>query len=1414
MTDPTLDQAIQQLAGEDLPLLSRLSVAGAFDAAVVERLGGVGQLDRLAKHPLVEGLAGETFRVREPFREALFRRLDTKERRLVSEAISRLRVDDPEETLFQGLVSKPRQARDRLRWQLKEPLERWDVAAAHRWLAVGREALSLVDAEDAASLREAVSELSAAIDTRSLWRRAWIDTSLYLEREATRNLWSDLTTGTRWALQLVAPGGVGKTTFLRALIARQCVSDGVAVALLDFDRDAWRADLVDDPLRLVRTLAEQLDPQLPGRPLRTHLESDTPIPESELGRVLAGMERRVLLVVDTTERLLVAHRAHVMRLWDLLAGVVGASGGWGRLILAGRHDLAGKRPSGQPEVPDFAGTFGVVGSTVSLSGFDRDEAGRYLHEVRGIEAGRIDELVRLAIPTAAPEEGANGLKLSLLADLVLTGALDEGVEGWDEVEVVHLIERVIERIEEPMLRWVVRWGSLADPLTRELHDEVLWPLLVEERSRDAGARLDLLSADKMPKQLAGQAPFGKTVPGSANAAQSPQEEQLASWEALSQYVTETSWVRPVQGDPDAVSFHITVRQPMRRLLEDQPIVRVFHERARQWFTTRVVTATIFRGMVEAARTLTDGSFLGRFIRRLAANADDYFDVVDVDAAAGAVYHAIELGPAVAQQAVHTWLLDADPTGHATRVAEVVLGARERGRPVADAWCDRAHAELAMAALNRGNEAVVREQLAAITSDENLAEGLVALLAGAITKGPEGVQLLSSASRSGAPWVRSRALEILGWRLFREGDRRAIEPLRQRYQADPTRDHRDDLFTALYFLERQGEAYSLFEGSGLDGKAIRGILTERVTRTHIVLEDEDTGAVRRALALGQLRHALELAGEGRRCLGLVYGAALLMDAAMDMLEEHPLDAAKILADSRLPDLAPQVRSRLLAIERQDPAEAALLRARIGDPVVQPGNLAWHGPTAEVRGALAFVLAGESVAHLVEVLEAVELPARRLKLLDGLHEAPAPDLSPLVPLVEAAGDQPLTPNARATLALVLGWGGRREVAAHMIRGALGEDLPVGAIRPWLRVHRALALGAEDLPTPQVDPESKLPGGSPLEGVVWLEFAEALRPTGDPRTADAFAQAAAHLADTPWRAQARPPEEAVHARRAVVEVTEASRTAWRIRRTIGRERSDVLVEHPADFAWGEEWIRELAIRLASAEGEVVQGLSQVAEVVERGTDRVALRGAPHLPWELASWSGFLHRDAPAGELRGGTRVLLLGGETFENRRVLDPLLAVGFDAIAPADGLASDWMQKFRPDIVLVVGALALQKGRVALVGANPRHGDTFGRLSNSDDGAPLLVVAPDTGWLTLVDRWHQLLLRNAWCEEAALSLPVVLGMGCVSEAQLASQLQTLADALRTATSLRECAERLRTSVPDPTSRATAIWTADPDSPWSPP
>ncbi|MFN0087460.1 MAG: peptidoglycan-binding domain-containing protein [Blastocatellia bacterium] len=482
----------------------------------------------------------------------------------------------------------------------KEADERFDLPRCHSLLRIMEDRFQ--DLPEA--LRERVLRQRQRYNARSLFAYEFYRTTTYYHRESILKqvrplLKAAKSAKAKWIFQLFATGGMGKTTFLRFLIARHCVPGGIPVARLDCDdlnlpvigRYSWLALL---------PLAQQLNEQIEGRPfneLIAELEEFAPLirrplsAEHEGGEsrraamrklessdafwsanaklrfrdklaVWAGGRKPVLIILDTLEEMALMQPANLMAILDAIAFSRENSSEL-RLILSGRYDLLAR-------IPEFKARFGGATDSLQIEPFTEIESLAYLEEKRGLPA---------TLPLRAIHErsGGNPFKLSLFAELASSreSLTEDEVAKFPNAEFAYLIERIVDRIQERDLRWVLRYGVIPRQLTREFLEAVMGPHLLREMARlaDERGRLDRGNAG-LPELYRNRDIFPRV------AAESLDFDRL--WNQLKQYASSYGWMS-IDPGADGPRFHPETIVPMRQLLEEEAIFPVLHADAAAWF---------------------------------------------------------------------------------------------------------------------------------------------------------------------------------------------------------------------------------------------------------------------------------------------------------------------------------------------------------------------------------------------------------------------------------------------------------------------------------------------------------------------------------------------------------------------------------------------------------------------------------------------------------------------------------------------------------------------------------------------------------------------------------------------------------------------------------------------------------------
>ncbi|HEX6526890.1 MAG TPA: hypothetical protein VF070_43780, partial [Streptosporangiaceae bacterium] len=322
----------------------------------------------------------------------------------------------------------------------------------------------------------------AYVEGRSLWTDEWYRTGPFLLPAASDEAFEALLRGDQGrVLELRGYGGYGKTMHVRWLIARRCVPAEARIpcARIDFDAvDPIAA--TREPYLVLLAMANQLDRQLPGdafgKLVRTYAADlvrlyrrvpTTTIPTREIRdspeaqaraaaadkvqRSFAGRmveipaDKPVVLILDTLEVPLhlpdTPQGPAVKPLIAALAEALQAPSV--RLVLSGRYEI--------PE--EVRNLLPKPGTPFVLPEFTDDEARRYLVEKRHVEG---DDLVEAAVRAAH----GTPFSLALLADLVDEDQAisSSTIDEYRGAEYAYLIERVVKRISEQPVRWVLRYA--------------------------------------------------------------------------------------------------------------------------------------------------------------------------------------------------------------------------------------------------------------------------------------------------------------------------------------------------------------------------------------------------------------------------------------------------------------------------------------------------------------------------------------------------------------------------------------------------------------------------------------------------------------------------------------------------------------------------------------------------------------------------------------------------------------------------------------------------------------------------------------------------------------------------------------------------------------------------------------------
>jgi peptidoglycan hydrolase-like protein with peptidoglycan-binding domain len=508
------------------------------------------------------------------------------------------------EALYHRLVGDLDCARECFREAYAQAERRFDLARCESLLAVLDERARFLDPELASFRTDARGLLRA----RSAVADDYYATARYLERDhllkALENLLAD---PARFVMNLHGAGGSGKTMFLRWLSARYCLQQQIPVARVDFDLlDESEAGL--EPRFFFGKLAERLDPQLRAQPFRELIDTVREMRTAALARRAGGSGRlsraaraeedeevttrfasaleqncrgQVILVFDTLEDAALKHGVDLPTIVQAIVGMrskmekLAAEAGRQPphlvLILAGRYTL-------KQQYPALHEACREVMLTCETTPFDPEESRRYLRENRAVPDSE-------ALAVAVRRARGSPFKLMLYADVLLTSPAISAadIERFGRIDLLYLIERVLKRIPDYPLRWVLRYGVIARRLTRRFLEDVLGPHL--QRAMRGNRRYDDPMIDDVK-----DAGWPFLWYGQDRASRQGPVDYDALWRRLREYASASSWISTAEDVPDALFIQPVVTHPMRRVLRRQQVFLLIQRTA-----VRVLAARLAEG---------------------------------------------------------------------------------------------------------------------------------------------------------------------------------------------------------------------------------------------------------------------------------------------------------------------------------------------------------------------------------------------------------------------------------------------------------------------------------------------------------------------------------------------------------------------------------------------------------------------------------------------------------------------------------------------------------------------------------------------------------------------------------------------------------------------------------------------------
>ncbi len=619
MNDAYLDELLSRLtAGQDpwqaqrsmvasdrQEILRRCAVPRSFDRTIFDEV-----LNRPAKAPLDE-LVHDGYAESVPGPESLFRlRSEIRDDWLAEwPAGPEDRVPPGVVELCGRLADAHAAHRDRL-----EELYYLAVADGRRAVTLATELFDEADRRfDLAGCQDVLDTLSepgrlqwlgpelaairadrhAYLRARSYWSTEFLQSARYLNRPALDAPLERLITGDGpRVLQIHAPGGSGKTMQLRWFIARWCVPEPrrIPCARIDFDQASPTA-AGQRPWLLLLELADQLNRQLPGAPFQEllndrgvlrslldivpsrtlatahatgQLSADHQVSKEVTDRFIRTLaetagDRPVVLVFDTFEQVLLHPEGRPGAILEQLAEVVRRCPAV-RLLVAGRYDL--RDPDRVPDLDEILPGL----TTVAIGPFTEDEGHAYLTKRGVTDAGLAGAMIL--------KSAGDPFKLALFADLARDqdGLTIEEVLDYDDPETIKLVERIISRVDDGPIRWLLRYGVVPRRLSRSFVTQVMPPYL--RAAMSGNSQLDEPRDDALPG-----AEEGRLFRTDLLASRDEPLDLNPVWQRLTQYASASSWVSLQVEHPDSVLFHPDLLTPMRRVLRKQGVFLDLHAAA-------------------------------------------------------------------------------------------------------------------------------------------------------------------------------------------------------------------------------------------------------------------------------------------------------------------------------------------------------------------------------------------------------------------------------------------------------------------------------------------------------------------------------------------------------------------------------------------------------------------------------------------------------------------------------------------------------------------------------------------------------------------------------------------------------------------------------------------------------------------
>src|SRR5262249_23164420 len=217
--------------------------------------------------------------------------------------------------------------------------------------------------------------------------------------------------------------------------------------------------------------------------------------------------------------------------------------------------------------PEVVARFGGAILERAVAPFNHDESKLYLTKNRGLDGNLPGLEVAIVRSKGSP------FKLALYADVLTVNPniSEEELGRRGDIDVLYLVERVLKRIPDFPMRWVLRYGVLVRSLTRRILEDVLGPHLLRAMRREHDYD------DPDIDEIDDNEEWPSLWKAQDEASRVTTLDYDALWDWLRTYATASSWITVDKRAVDALVIQPVVSHPLRRVLRKKPVFRLIHK---------------------------------------------------------------------------------------------------------------------------------------------------------------------------------------------------------------------------------------------------------------------------------------------------------------------------------------------------------------------------------------------------------------------------------------------------------------------------------------------------------------------------------------------------------------------------------------------------------------------------------------------------------------------------------------------------------------------------------------------------------------------------------------------------------------------------------------------------------------------